>query len=272
MASMVKKIIATTDVTSVGRRGHSRFLIWCNKRSTRCMPFLINNLLIFCCVFFMGCNQSPEIEGDLQTETLWVEVRYFQERGEEIIAHKKASLALAHAKSPLMKAKIEIFLNGDSALIDNLEEGSEKDRLLADRFHTKKKYGLALIAYEKGLTSMEMEISELYQRRNVIVTEALAVYQQRLAIRSVQLKIGEVYLLLGEKEKALKFIKKVVLNKSWQDIDKEIHSYKKGDDSSLFSDNNRGHTVAEFSQITRAKEHYLLKRSWELASRNNCFQ
>ncbi|MEI6531252.1 MAG: hypothetical protein WCN87_00325 [Chlamydiota bacterium] len=236
------------------------------------MPFLINNLLIFCVLFFVGCEPSVKIETDTQAETLWIEARYFQESGEELVARKKAVLALSYTKSPLMKAQIEVFLEGDSSLMDTLEEGFEKETLLGESFYIKKQYPLALIAYEKALNAMEMQLSDLYERRNVIITEALGVYQQRLAIRLVQLKIAEVLLLLDEKERALDFIRKVVLHKSWQDVYHKVLSYNKGDDSSLLSDTNLGHTAADFSRITQAREHYLLKRSWELASRNGCFQ
>lgn len=205
--------------------------------------------------------------------TLLQDAAYFQREGEESLAKEKALLALSHAQTTAIKAESELFLTGNSSLIDEMEEGYKKRILLGDRCLKAQNYAEALVSYEKAWAYMETTLSELYQGRTTINPKSLAVYKQRIAMRCVQLKIAKCLDYLGKEAEFWAMLHRVTLEKSWKDVQAKWQKLAgKPLDTTLYTHDHIGHTAAQFAHMSQSDECYLLKSSLELAAKKGSFQ
>lgn len=222
---------------------------------------------------FQGCQTLSSQEDEGKAEARLQEALYFRSWGLEDIAKRKAEEALALASQATTKVAATCFLEGHSKELANLDEGDLKWSLQGDEAYARELFEEALALYEKAFSSLEKRLSELYEQRGLIDAKTLGIYQQRLSMRLVQLKMAFCLALLGRDEEADLQIERVLLHKSLVRVREKLRFLEsKGCDLTLAKNEDNGYSFAQFASLTEAKERYLLDKSLSFLERKRSLQ
>lgn len=222
---------------------------------------------------FQSCETPRGNDEESRAEARLQEAVYFRSWNRENTAKRKAEAALALATTVSTKVAAECFLEGHSGELAHLEEGDLKWTLQGDEAYEAHLYEEALALYEKAFSSLERRLSELYEQRGVLDAKTLGIYQQRLAMRLVQLKRAFCLAALQRDEEADAQIARVLLHKSYAHVcERLLFLEKKGCDKTLEEHEDSGYSLAQFASLTEAKERYLLEKSLSFLARKRSRQ